>query len=151
MSAPYGKRVVILRGHPVINEDGNAVATIYPGMLTKGVTSVQPHSTAGGPAAVAIALEKNEMGAGIDGTFVGVGVDNFFYSSGEVVKIGVFADGQRFVGLLNSGQVITEDNFLESAGDGTFRVFGSGTILARALESVTATAARTKIRLEKVL
>lgn len=150
MSAPYGKRVVVLRGHPVQNEEGTAVATIYPGMLTKGVSQVQPASVPGGPQAVAIALEKSEFGPGIDATYVGVGVDNYFYSSGEVVKIGVFADGQRFVGLLNSGQVISEDNFLESAGDGTFRVYGSGVILARALETITAVAARTRIRLEKV-
>lgn len=150
MTAPYGKRSVVLRGHPVQNEDGTANTTIYPGMLVKGVSVNAPHSVAGGAAAVAIALEKNEFGPGIDGTYVGVGVDNYFYASGEVVKVGVFADGQRFVGLVNSGQVLTEDNFLESAGDGTFRVYGSGVILARVLETITVTAARTKVRMEKV-
>lgn len=150
MSAPYGKRKVVLRGHPVQNEDGVANATIYPGYLVKGVSTVAPHSTAGGAAAVAIAVEKNEFGTGIDATYVGTGVGDYFYASGEVVKVGVFSGGQRFVGLLNSGQVIAEDGFLESAGDGTFRAYGSGVILARALEAVTATVARTKIRLEKI-
>lgn len=149
MAAPYGKRAVVLRGHPVQNEEGTANATVYPGYLVKGVSTIAPHSTAGGYAAVAIALEKTEFGAGIDSSYVGVGVDNYYYASGEVVKVGVFSDGQRFVGLLNSGQVIAEDGFLESAGDGTFRAYGSGVILARALESVTATAARTRIRLER--
>lgn len=150
MAAPYGKRVVTLKGHPIQNEDGVAVATVYPGMLVKGVTQVQPHSTAAGAAAVAIALEKNEFGPGIDATYVGVGVDNYYYSSGEVVKVGVFAPGQRFVGLINSGQVITEDGFLESAGDGTLQAHSSGVILARALETITSLAARTKIRCERV-
>lgn len=147
--APYGKRVVTLKGHPQVNEDGSATTTIVPGYLVQGVSSVAPHATAGGNNPRAIALEKSEMGTGIDSTFSGTnsGTGSPNYASGDKVKVGVFAPGMRFVGWINSGQVISENSFLESAGDGTFRIFGSGTVLARALEAVTASAT-TKIALE---
>jgi hypothetical protein len=149
MAAPYGKRTVILRGHPIENEDGVASVAIKPGYLVEGVTSVRPHSTAAGAAAMAIALEKSEMGTGIDSTYVGVGAGSPDYAIGDKVKLGVFAQGQRFVGWIASGQNISEDQFLESAGNGTFRAHGAGVILSRALEAGNALGvALLKIRTE---
>lgn len=151
MAAPYGKRSVILQGHPIINEDGTASAAITPGYLVQGVTSIAPHSTGGGNAARAIALERDELGTGIDSTYAGTntGTGSPNYAIGDVVKIGVFAPGQRFVGYIASGQNVTAGDFLESAGDGTFREHASGTILARALDTVlAANTGLTKIRLE---
>lgn len=151
MAAPYGKRSVLLQGHPVINEDGQAGATIVPGYLVKGVTTINPHSTAGGAASLTIALEREELGTGIDSTYAGTntGTGSPNYAVGDQVKVAALAPGHRFVGYIASGQSITEDNFLESAGDGTFRVHSSGVILARALETiVAANTGLTKIRLE---
>jgi len=148
MAAPYGKRSVVLRGHPIENEEGAAGAAIKPGYLVQGVTTILPHASAGGANPVAIALEKGEMGTGIDSTYAGVGSGSPDYALGDQVKVGVFAPGQRFTGWIASGQNISEDQQLESAGNGTFRAHSAGTILARALETTGAVVALTKIRLE---
>jgi hypothetical protein len=149
MAAPYGKRSVVLRGHPVINEDGVASEVISPGYLVMGVSSIALHTPAGGPNPVAIALEKSEMGTGVDSVYVGVGTGSPDYAIGDQVKVGVFCPGQRFVGFIASGESISEDEFLESAGDGTFKAYSAGVILARSLENINAiTPGVVKIRLE---
>lgn len=147
---PYGKRVVTLKGHPQINEDGVATGAITPGYLVQGVSSVAVHSSAGGNTPRAIALERDELGTGIDSTYAGSnsGTGSPNYASGDTVKVGVFAPGQRFVGWIASGQTIAENGQVESAGDGTFRAHSSGTVLARALEGVGPVVTLTKIALE---
>src|SRR5690242_20998302 len=142
------KRTVILRGVPIQNEDGKATAVIRPGYLVDGVSTVAPHGTAGGACPMTIALERDEMGAGIDSTYTEPSTISPNYAINDYVKIGGFSKGMRFVGWIASGQNITENDRMESAGDGTFRKLAAGVILARSLETTGAVTVLTKIQLE---
>jgi hypothetical protein len=128
-------RVIALRGCPIVNEDGAAGETIKPGHLVKGVTTILKHATAGGAAARTFALERDELGMGVDTTYTDVNT-SVSYASGDTVKVGSFAPGMQVRALIGSGQNISADGFLESAGNGTLRALASGVRIARALESV---------------
>ena len=121
------RKSITLLGQPITTEDGAAIEAITPGMLVEGVASIANFDTAGGPAARNFALEREELGSGIDAA----------YASGDTVKVGSFVPGAHVNALIASGQNISIDAFLEpGAVDGTLRVFGSGTIIGRALEAV---------------
>ncbi len=136
------KRTVKLLGEPTQNEDDKAAAAITPGMLVNfnGSGDLVPHATAGGQAARAFALEREEMANDIDTP----------YAIGDTVKVGVFPPGTRVNALIATGQNITKGNFLESgAVAGTLRVFAAGIVLARALESVNnASGSNARLRVE---
>jgi hypothetical protein len=142
------KRSVIQRGCPSVNEDGTASETIKPGYLTKGISTIakQTATTTGVPP-VQIALERDELGQGIDNAHQGSGTTSAFYASGDRVKVGVFHKGERFVGFVASGQNIVEDDQLQSAGDGTFAE-GSTKPIVRACETVGAVTVETAVILE---
>lgn len=133
------KRSVILRGQPIVNESGLANATIKPGYLVKGVTTIAVHATAGGNTPRTFALERDELGTGIDDTFTGAnsGVGLAAYASGDTVKVGACHQGMQVTAWIGSGTNVAADDQLESAGDGTLRKLASGTPLARALEAKT--------------
>jgi len=133
--AVANKRVIVLRGEPIINEDGVASATIKPGHLVDGVTSVAPHAVAGGLCQRTFALERDEMGAGVDDSHKSVYAPAANYAVGDTVKIGSFAPGMRVNVRCAAGVNIVAGDKLESAGDGTLRKFTTGVILARSLES----------------
>lgn len=140
------KRTIVLKGEPHINEEGVAAAVLTPGYLVDGVTSIDVHSTAGGACPRALVLERDELGAGIDTTY---GSQTPTYAIGDTVKVGVFKPGERALVYIASGQNISANARLESAGDGTLRVYNSGVILARALEAVDARAVtRALLRVE---
>lgn len=120
------KRVITLKGDPFVNEEGSASAAITPGYLLKGVTSLAVFDNAGGPAARQVALERDELGKDIDAA----------YASGDTVKVGVFSPGMRALLWIASGHDIDADTFLEPDGSGRVRALASGTVLARALETV---------------
>lgn len=151
MSAPYGKRSVLLRGNPIVSEDGVAGATIKPGYLLKGVTTVNPQSLSNTtPIPAAFALERSELGTGIDSTYTGVnnGTGSPDYAVGDQVKVANCAPGTRLTAWIDSGVVTAEDSLLQSAGDGTLAVrTGTNYVVARALEAVTAIAL-TKVKVE---
>lgn len=120
-------RVITLKGAPYLDEDSKAgEAGILPGHLVEidSAGVVVKHSTAGGDAARAWALERDEMGNGV----------NVAYEEDDVVKIGNFSTGMRVAARIESGLVNAGD-FLESAGDGTLTKATSGVIVARALET----------------
>jgi hypothetical protein len=128
------KRTVILRGCPDINEYGKAGETIKPGYLVKGVTTVLKQTVNGTAVVKALALERSELGTGIDNAHQGVSTVSAFYASGDQIKVGVFDSGDEATVFVASGQNVAEDALLGSAGDGTFKI--SPTVpLARALES----------------
>lgn len=137
------KRSVILKGSPIINEEGAASATVKPGYLVKGVSTIA-HQTSTGKVPKAVALERDELGAGIDNTYQGSGTPSAYYASGDQVKVGVFKSGEEATVFVASGNY-TEDDLLESAGDGTLSE-GSTNPIARIKETLgtvtTATAAR---------
>lgn len=140
------KRKINLLGCPAVNEDGVASGTIKPGYLVKGVTSVAAQ-TGTGFVPKAVALERDELGTGIDNTYQAAGTVSAFYASGDVVKIGVFKSGERALGYIASGQNIQADELLESAGDGTYKS-GSTNPIARSLDEVGAVTVETALRVE---
>lgn len=141
------KRVIILRGEPLVNEDGVASAAIKPGHLVDGVLSVAPHAVAGGRCARTFALDREEMGAGIDDTYRTQPTVSSDYAIGDTVKVGSFAPGMRVNALIADGVAVTINGFLESAGDGTLRPITTGVAIARALQTITGVGL-TRIRVE---
>ena len=140
------KRSVILRGCPEINEYGHATETVKPGYLVKGVTSIA-HQTSSTKVPKALALERDELGQGIDNTRQGSGTASAYYASGDTVKVAVFKSGEEATVYIASGQNILEDDLLESAGDGTFAE-GSTNPIARSLETVNEVFTVTAIRVQ---
>lgn len=134
------KRSVILRGSPEINEYGVASAEVKPGYLVKGVSTIA-HQTATGVKCVrALALERDELGQGIDNTLQGSGTASAYYASGDTVKVGVFDSGDEATVFVASGAgTINEDTLLSCAGDGTFAVEATpADAIARSMETVGA-------------
>ncbi len=142
------KRSVILKADsPTISEEGVATETIKPGYLVKGVSSVSKQTGTTGSLPRAVALERDELGQGIDNTHQGSGTATAFYASGDRVKVCAFAPGDEAIGFVASGQNIVEDDLLQSAGDGTYAE-GSTKPIARAMESVGAVTVETAIRIQ---
>lgn len=142
------KRVTVLRGDPYYNEDGVAAEAIKPGHLVDGVTSIVKHASAGGACPRTFAIEREELGAGIDDTYKGTTTIAAAYAVGDTVKIGSFSPGMRVLALVASGQNITINDRMESAGNGTMRKFNTGVILGRALETLGAVVVETRLRME---
>lgn len=141
------RKTIILLGQPVYNEDGVAAEAIRPGHLVKGVTSILKHASAGGNTPRAFALERDEMGKGIDDT-PDTNAGSAAYAIGDTVKIGVFHQGEHVLAFVASGQSITADQQLESAGDGTLKAVASGVVLARSLDTTGAVTTLTRLRVE---
>ena len=141
------KRSIVVRGTPTVNEVGTASEAIKPGYLVKGVSTIakQTATTTGQPPC-AFALERDELGRGIDDTYRG-SADAAAYASGDVVKVGVFKKGEQLVAYVASGENITEDDQLESAGDGTLSE-GTTKPIARALETLGAVTVETALLVE---
>jgi hypothetical protein len=139
------KRSIVLQGCPIVNEDGAATEAIKPGYLVKGVTSVAKQ-TGTGWVPRALALERDELGRGIDDTYDGA-AGAASYASGDTVKVGVFKSGERATVYIASGENIQADELLESAGDGTF-ASGSTNPIARSLDAPGAVTVETAIRVE---
>ena len=152
-------RVITLKGDPVISEEGQATEVISPGYVVAGQTSIAKSTVDGLVAPMRIALERDELGRGIDAS-AGASLDTneqaqlvADYASGENVKVGHFKSGERFLGFIASGQDITADDFLEVTGDGTFETLAGIHPLVRAVESVDASGfvtADVHIRLEVI-
>lgn len=148
-------RVITLKGVPVISEEGQATEVITPGYVIAGSTSIAKSAVDGLVIPIRVALERDELGRGIDAS-AGASLDTneqaqlvADYAIGENVKVGHFKSGDRFLGFIASGQTITDDDFLEAAGDGTFESLAGIHPLVRALETVSATdPGDTRIRLE---
>ena len=132
------KKSIFLLGQPVYNEDGAAGEVITPGHLVQGVTTLLKHATAGANTARAFALERDELGRGIDVN----------YAIGDTVKVGSFHQGEHVLALVASGQNLTEGQSLESAGNGTLRALAAGIVLARSLETTGALTTMSRVRVE---
>jgi hypothetical protein len=133
------KRLIKLLGEPIQNEDSKAAAVLTPGQLVAfdGSGDLIKHATAAGLAQPAFALEREEMGQGIDNT----------YAIGDTVKVGVFAPGDRVLVFIASGQNLIVGDALESAGDGTLKK-GTTNPIARSLEVTGAVTVLTRLRAE---
>ena len=142
------KRSIIVRGCPTVNEVGAASEAITPGYLVKGITTIAKQ-TGTGQVPVAIALERDELGAGIDDTYRDY-APAAAYASGDTVKVGVFKPGEQAVVYLASGQTIAVDATVVSAGNGLVTPGSTaGTVVGRAIDAVSVgVAAVTAIRIE---
>lgn len=139
------KRSIVLRGCPTVNEEGAATEAIKPGYLVKGVTSIAKQ-TGTGWVPKALALERDELGRGIDDTYRS-SADAAAYAASDVVKVGVFKSGDEAVGYVASGANISADDYLESKGDGLFKE-GSTNPIARAMETLGVVATETALRVQ---
>jgi hypothetical protein len=125
-----GSRPIKLLGEPIQNEDNKAAdGTIKPGHLITldgNGDWIRHNVTSSATVAPIFALEREEMGQGID----------VLYSAGDYVKAGHFANGDHVNAVIASGQDIAKGARLESAGNGTLRAFSSGFAIAIATHAV---------------
>ncbi len=151
------KRSIILRGTPEVNEYGAANAAIKPGYLVKacypGSTAVAVQTVSNAKVPANVALERDELGAGIDDTYLvtGSGAPAAAYASGDVVKVAAFRPGDEATLWIASGQNIQADEYLSSAGDGTVKAEATfANAIAQSLEEVGAVTVLTAIRVRFV-
>src|SRR5881227_688570 len=102
---------------------------ITPGHLVErvavsGTQRWRKHATAGGAGTLAIATDMNMLNKGVDDAC----------AIADLIEVSIASRGSNWWMLIPSGQNIAAGNSLESNGDGTLRVFGSGTRLFIALE-----------------
>jgi hypothetical protein len=135
------RNVIVLMGTPNQWEQGSAgEAGILPGMAVQGELTIMKHATAGGKAPRKFALERQEMGQGI----------NVPYAVNDRVKVGSFAKGDRVYAFIPVGANIPIDGPLTSNGDGTLKTAGAtDEVWGKALEAVNNTSgAIARIRVE---
>lgn len=144
------KRSIILRGTPEVNEYGVASEAIKPGYLVKGVTTIAKASVSNARVKASLALERDEMGAGIDDTYRGTnsGAPAAAYASGDTVKVAAFAPGMEATVYIASGQNIALDDLMGSAGNGTFKEVAAADAIAVALEAPGAVTVETALRVQ---
>lgn len=139
------KRSIVLRGTPEVNEYGTASEAIKPGYLVKGVQTIAKQTgTSWVPRAVA--LERDELGRGIDDTYRSY-AGAAAYAADDRVKVGYFRPGDEALCYVPSGANITEDDYLESKGDGLLEE-GTTTPIARAMETLGVVSVETALRVQ---
>lgn len=115
-------KVTVLRGEPIVDEQNTASEAFLPGhLIEKNAGQWRKHATATGRAAAVFALERDELGKGIDVP----------YAANDRVKAGYFKPGERVNAILGSGEDVAEDDLLESDGAGRLTA-GTTNPIARA-------------------
>lgn len=140
----YNPNTVFLGGERVIVNDLACSEAITPGHLidsfnAAGVQRYRKHNVAGGAVAKTVATEQTMLNKGVDDA----------YAANDLIEASILSPGATAWMFIASGQTIVHGNKLESAGDGTLRIFAAGTVLFKALENKTAVAL-TRIRVEAV-
>ncbi len=104
----------IVADEPIRRDEAIANAAITPGMLIELMSTgkVRAHATAGGSAVLMVAFESENEGEDVTDA----------YAANDQVLFGYFAAGQRVNVLLADGETAVKNSFLESNGDGYFRV-----------------------------
>lgn len=129
------KKVIALRGAPIVDEQNTASAAITPGNLVEINTGQwRKHATAGGAAGAFFALERDEMGRLPSAAYGTVSAIDRDYGVGDRVKVGFFHKGERVNAIVASGEVITEGAELQSDGAGRLTA-GTTKPVARAAEA----------------
>lgn len=134
---------IYLGGPRTVINDMAAKAAITPGHLvervnTAGVWRWQKHGTAAGAAQHAVAVEQSIQNKGVDDD----------YAIGDLVEVAEGNTGTNYWMLIASGQNIAYGDNLESAGDGTLRIFNAGVKLFVALETKANVTVQTRLRVE---
>ena len=133
---------VWLGGPRTVVNDLAASEAITPGHLIEkfnnaGVWRVRKH-TGTSLAGSMYATEQSMVNKDVDDA----------YAANDLVEAVVGAPGTTIWAFIASGQTIVFGNALESAGDGTLKVYSAGVKIATALESVTAVVTPTRLRVE---
>ncbi len=122
-----------------------AKAAITPGHLVERVNTAgvwqwqkNANSTADKQSEAAVATEQSMLNKGV--------ADD--YAIGDLVEVSVGHKGSAFWMFIASGQNIAYGDRLESAGDGTLRIFNAGPVLFTALETKANVTVQTRIRVE---
>lgn len=141
----YNPNTIYLGGSRIQIGDLAASETIRPGHLvdrfnSSGVIRWRKHATAGLACTQAVATEQAMLNKGVDDD----------YAVGDLMEVSILQKGAFAWMLIASGQNIVAGNKLESAGDGTLKIFGSGAVLFSALENKPTVTALTRIRVETV-
>jgi len=158
------RKKIVLLGDPIINEEEVALEALVPGhLLELTATGVQKNTDDAANVAVAVALERDELGKEIGPTGTGLGQTGAAgpagaaeYAIGDTVKVGTFAPGMRAYMFLASGQNVAKGAYLTGTTTGLLTATGvtASVRLARALEAVNASGsapvAGTRIRVEIV-
>lgn len=128
-------KTVVLRGTPEVDEQNTASAAITPGhLIEKNAGQWRKHSTATGLAVRSFALERDELGKGIE----------VAYAAGDRVKAGYFKPGDRVNAIMPSGEDGAEDALVESDGAGRL-VVGSTNPVGRLAAASGALTADTRV------
>lgn len=143
------KRTVVVRGCPEYNEYGAATEAIKPGYLVKGVSSLAKQTATTAYYPFALAVERSELGAGIDDTLKTNYPVAAAYAIGDTVKVACFDAGDEATVWIASGENITEDDLLESAGNGLFKE-GATRPTCRAMETLGEVFVETRLRVQVI-
>lgn len=103
---------IILQGHAIIDERFPASEAITPGHLIElSGGQWRKHTGSATNAPPIFALEREELGLDIDTA----------YAIGDYVKAGRMSKPSKVNALIASGQNITANDYVESAGNGTLK------------------------------
>jgi hypothetical protein len=128
-------KVISLRGEPIVDEQNTASEAITPGHLIEiNAGQWRKHAGSGAAAAAVFAMERDEIGNGID----------VAYAADDRVKAGYYAKGDRVNALIPSGQDVAEGAELESDGAGRLKA-GTTKPVARAAAASGAVTADTRL------
>lgn len=142
--------------HEVAHDDADGLGThkasaaITPGMLVEqhadsGELKWRPHDTDSEQVSLAVALNQPYLNKGIDDD----------YAIGDLVRVGWFAPGSTFYGIIPSGQDIAVGEYLQSNGDGKLKTASATTATAnvakfQSLDAPGAVVADTRIRVQVI-
>lgn len=111
------------------DKEGQAGEALKPCTLVDASvrSNVVKHGTLGAKTPVAVVLERDWVGQGVEDTTIPSG-DNF--------KWRVFRTGEEVLMLLKAGESVAEGASLESAGNGELQAVSTGTALVQARETI---------------
>lgn len=108
------QKTITIKGDGIRKEALATAVAITPGYLVERTSAgtVQAHSTAGGPAQSAVAVEDDLQGRPISTD----------YAASSLVQYNVFQKGEEFLArIANGASAIVDGDKLVSAGDGTLK------------------------------
>lgn len=142
------QRTIVVKGSPEVEEAVVITAGFLPGTLLvrtvpAGVVSFAPSTLDGALAAPLVAMERSELGTGVDDSQQSQGTPTAAYVVGDVVKVGYMQPGVEYMAMLEDEQNITAgDNLAANVANGTLRAAAAGeNIVAQAMEDLDLTGA----------
>lgn len=141
-------RTIVQKGSPEVEEGVVITAGFLPGTLlvrtiVAGVVSYAPSTLDGAHAAPTVAMERSELGAGVDNSQQSLGTPTAAYAVGDQVKVGYMQPGVEYMAMLEDEQNISSGDFLAAnTANGTLRAVAAGeNIIAQAMEDLDLTGA----------